>query len=189
MHRQQRHRHSAAAAAATLTSLSAVEVADSRRSLSRCQSCGRATRYPRYNHPVKLLSTRSGRCGEWANCFTLCCRAMRFEARAVHDWTDHVWSECYSEQQRRWIHCDPCEDAMDRPELYEAGWGKKLSYVIAFSVDEVVDVTRRYTAKYQEVKARRTVSAALSCAAAASRVVVAAEPSPSLPLLCCAGIP
>ena len=77
----------------------------------------------------------------------------------------------------------------DRPELYEAGWGKKLSYVIAFSVDEVVDVTRRYTAKYQEVKARRTVSAALSCAAAASRVVVAAEPSPSLPLLCCAGIP
>jgi peptide-N4-(N-acetyl-beta-glucosaminyl)asparagine amidase len=116
------------------------------------------TRFPRYNHPVKLLDTRRGRCGEWAQCFTLCCRAMGFEVRAAHDWTDHVWAEVWSDSQRRWIHCDPCEDVMDRPDLYETGWGKKLNYVIALSVDEVVDVTRRYTKKYTEVKTRRNVS-------------------------------
>jgi peptide-N4-(N-acetyl-beta-glucosaminyl)asparagine amidase len=39
--------------------------------------------------------------------------------------------------------------------LYEGGWNKQLSYVIAFSPEEVVDVTRRYTIKYDEVLKRR----------------------------------
>lgn len=43
----------------------------------------------------------------------------------------------YSASQRRWLHCDPCENACDKPLLYEAGWGKKLSYVLAFSKDQV----------------------------------------------------
>jgi hypothetical protein len=67
-----------------------------------------------------------------------------------------VWAEIWSETQQRWIHCDPCENAFDGPLLYEAGWGKKLSYIVAFSRDECVDVSRRYTAKFAtEVCARR----------------------------------
>jgi peptide-N4-(N-acetyl-beta-glucosaminyl)asparagine amidase len=92
-----------------------------------------------------ILETKTGRCGEWANAFTLCCRALGYEARWVMDWTDHVWTECWSQAQARWLHCDSCEDTCDKPLLYEQGWGKKLSYVVAFGKDGVVDVSRRYT--------------------------------------------
>uniref|UniRef100_A0A2K5MTM5 Peptide-N(4)-(N-acetyl-beta-glucosaminyl)asparagine amidase n=1 Tax=Cercocebus atys TaxID=9531 RepID=A0A2K5MTM5_CERAT len=53
-----------------------------------CDACQFSNRFPRYNNPEKLLETRCGRCGEWANCFTLCCRALGFEARYVWDYTE-----------------------------------------------------------------------------------------------------
>lgn len=47
----------------------------------QCQMCGRDGRFPRYLNVGRLLETREGRCGEWASCFTLCCRTMGFDAR------------------------------------------------------------------------------------------------------------
>ena len=40
-----------------------------------------------------IMAVNLKRCGEWANCFVLCCRALGFDTRHVVDWTDHVWAE------------------------------------------------------------------------------------------------
>nr|CAB3264319.1 peptide-N(4)-(N-acetyl-beta-glucosaminyl)asparagine amidase-like [Phallusia mammillata] len=120
-----------------------------------CRKCGKSLRFPRYNHPEKLLETRKGRCGEWANCFTLICRSLDFEARHVMDWTDHVWTEVFINKWDRWVHCDPCENACDTPLVYEKGWKKKLSLVVAANANQVIDVTMRYTVDPKSVTQRQ----------------------------------
>jgi len=112
--------------------------------LYRCKTCSTDIRFPRYNNVQTLIMERNGRCGEWANCFTGLCRALGHDTRFILDFTDHIWTEVYIKKEQRWVHMDPCENAYDSPKMYEQGWGKKLTYILAFSVDEVVDVTDRY---------------------------------------------
>lgn len=71
------------------------------------------------------------------------------------DWTDHVWTEVYIDEFKRWVHMDSCENSFDQPLLYEKGWGKKLTYVISISSSEVVDTTHRYVLDKTMTRMRR----------------------------------
>ena len=122
-----------------------------------CIGCGGIeVRFPRYNAPIKLVQTKTGRCGEWANLFGAILYACGFKTRFVSNYEDHVWNEFYNEEEKRWIHVDSCEEAYDTPLVYEQGWGRVMTFIVAASEEEIVDVTPRYVKDWRIVKERRS---------------------------------
>lgn len=114
----------------------------------KCPICLNLYEFPRYNHAGKLLITKKGRCGEWALAFAYLCFVFKYEIRLVCHYDDHVWVEVFSKNKQRWIHCDPCENSYDNPLMYECGWKKRSSLIIAYGMNEVRDVTWRYASNY-----------------------------------------
>jgi hypothetical protein len=135
--------------------------------LYRCKDCQQTTRFARFNNPAHLLKTRRGRCGEFANAFCLLCRSLFLDAQYVLDFTDHVWCEVWLPASQRFVHCDPCERALDTPLMYEAGWNKKLTHVISFSRYGVCDSLSRYSRRQDTVLVRRDAEVVPECIAQA----------------------
>jgi peptide-N4-(N-acetyl-beta-glucosaminyl)asparagine amidase len=51
---------------------------------------------------------------------------------------------------------DSCENARDENLLYDVGWGKKQSYILAFSMEGAQDVSRAYIKDFDAALSRRT---------------------------------
>lgn len=122
---------------------------------NRSPGCGGSFRFPRFNDPVYLMRSRLGRCGEFANLFTLFLRAVGLKARYVWNAEDHVWNEYWSPALKHWVHLDSCECARDQHLLYDKGWGKKQSYILAFSIEGAQDVTKAYVQDWEAALQRR----------------------------------
>ncbi|CAH1393635.1 unnamed protein product [Nezara viridula] len=121
-----------------------------------CNNCQTMFNFERFNDPYILLKTRQGRCSEFSQVFTVMCFAVGYEARFIYDTNDHAWTEVYSHLQGRWIHCDPSEGVVDKPLMYELGWGKKPKLIMSFSPTmEIQDVTWRYSQDHKGVLSRR----------------------------------
>jgi hypothetical protein len=98
----------------------------------------------RHNDPMEIIAYRRGRCGEFSILFTSVCLAHNYRARLVLDLSDHVWTEVWNSQERRWVHVDPSEKRIDDPLMYERDWKKNLKGVYTFENGNLENVTKNY---------------------------------------------
>mgnify|MGYP004712089351 CR=1 FL=1 len=126
-----------------------------------CTDCKREIQFPRINSAVALLETRSGRCGEWVNCFILILQAILGpdqQIRYLWNYEDHVWCEYYSNALNRWVHLDPCEAVADEPLLYCNNWGKQMSWVFGFGLGYAVDLSSKYIVPEKQLSQTHKIS-------------------------------
>lgn len=60
-------------------------------------------------------------------------------------------SQVFSIAQKRWIHVDPSDNIIDAPLMYQYGWKRDIDYIIAFSRDDIQDVTWKYCSDHSRV--------------------------------------
>lgn len=141
----------------------------SRTELYHCPYCSHYTRFPRYNAVSQILTMDKGRCGEYSMLLYQFLSSLGFEGKDIRwvvDWSDHVWVEILL-KDGEYVHLDPCEAVVDHKLLYQE-WGKKQTYIIAFSSpynndddgddcsNLIEDVTKQYTTdSWKDIQSRR----------------------------------
>jgi peptide-N4-(N-acetyl-beta-glucosaminyl)asparagine amidase len=117
-----------------------------------CKQCGLEQIFPRYGEIRNIVIARVGRCSEWSMLFGAILNSLSIESRLVHDFLDHCWNE--SLINGNWLHVDSTLEfpiSFNHPHYYEQNWG----YVLAFSSDNLEDVTMRYSGQWNDVLKRR----------------------------------
>jgi len=129
-----------------------------RTELYQCHKCHHYTRFPRFNKAHTVWDTQRGRCGEYSMLLYRMLRSVGHiqTARWIVDWADHVWAEIWLNDNKGWVHLDPCEAAVDQPLLYQE-WGKQQTYIVGFSTSSptIQDLTTNYTSEDMEAIEKR----------------------------------
>jgi len=98
----------------------------------------------RHNDPLEIIAYGKARCGEFSILFTALCLAHNYQARIILDLSDHVWTEVWDNEQKRWINIDPSEKRVDDQKMYERDWKKNLKEVYALENGKIENVTENY---------------------------------------------
>ena len=79
----------------------------------------------RPHQPVRIYKLHMGRCGEHQDMRAAVARTLLFPVRQISTVaSDHVWDEFWDEG---WIHWDGGGNAINNPNLYIYGWGKRIA--------------------------------------------------------------
>lgn len=93
----------------------------------------------------EILFYKFGSCREYTVIFEKLARLNEIKVREVRNpGEDHRWAEIWIDN--RWIHVDPSNGYYDKPNVYENGWEKEISYVYAIAENgSWKDITTKYT--------------------------------------------
>jgi len=122
----------------------------------QCSLCNFSLIFPRYGEIENIAINRLGRCSEWSFLFGAILNSLSIQSRIVHDFLDHCWNEAFIDG--KWIHVDSTLDypiSINNPHYYEKNWNKKYQYVMAFSNNEITDVTKDYSFEWKTILERR----------------------------------
>lgn len=98
----------------------------------------------RPHQPVRIITKRIGRCGEYADLTAAVARLALIPCTSILSAsTDHTWNEFWDEE---WVAWEPVNGYIDNPLVYENGWGKVFGTVFEVRSDGLfTPVTDRYS--------------------------------------------
>ncbi len=98
----------------------------------------------RPHQPVRIITKRIGRCGEYADLTAAVARLALIPCTSISSIsTDHTWNEFWDEN---WVAWEPVNGYINDPLVYENGWGKVFGSVFETRSDGLITpVTDRYS--------------------------------------------
>lgn len=105
----------------------------------------------RPHQPVRIITKRIGRCGEYADLSSALARLALIPCTSIlSSSTDHTWNEFWDEG---WVAWEPVNGYIDNPLVYENGWGKVFGTVFEIRSDGLfTPVTDRYSEGLATIK-------------------------------------